>query len=82
MTRHNARRTSPPPVHFDGQLHWFTSCFDPTDDRCSRCQGPIAEDEVPLVLFKEVGRALWEARICERCTPLIARLFKESPSKS
>lgn len=60
-----------PPVIFDGWLHWYTHWFDPADDRCSLCRGPIAENEVPLILFQE-RRALgqtWQARVCPACTP-------------
>lgn len=58
---------------FDGFLSWYTEWFDQTDDRCSNCHGPIAEEEVPLILFKEVPSAgqTWQARICEACLPII-----------
>lgn len=64
-----------PPIHYDGRLYWFTEWFDPEDDRCSWCLGPIGEDEVPLMLFKDVGAATWQARVCEACTPLVVRLL-------
>jgi hypothetical protein len=66
------RKGAAPPVIFDGWLHWYTEWFDPADDCCSLCRGPIAEEDVPLILFKEVKVAgqTWQARICEACMPV------------
>lgn len=70
------RRT--PPTHFDGRFHWYTKWVDFADDRCSLCRGPIGEDEIPLILWRDVqvvpnGKSqTWEARFCETCTPIVA----------
>jgi len=56
------------PMTYDGLLFWYCSWFDPGDDRCSVCRRPILEEEVPLILFKRVGRATHQARIhAESC---------------
>jgi hypothetical protein len=58
-----------PPLAFDGLFFWYTEWVDPTDDRCSRCRGAIAEDSVPLILFQQRrDGATWQARFCERCS--------------
>lgn len=69
------RRAEAPPMHFDGVFHWYTEWFSESDDRCCYCRGPIAEESVPLILWKDVGHQTWMARFCETCTPrLLARL--------
>lgn len=74
------RRITPaagvPPIQYDGQFWWYTDWFDSTDDRCSRCRGPIGEDDVPLCLFKEGGAATWQARFCATCTPAVVTLLQ------
>lgn len=70
-----AKRSAVPPVIFDGFLIWYMEWFDPDQDRCSLCSGPIAEDEVPLILFKDVPAAgqTWQARVCGMCMPTVFR---------
>ena len=65
------RGRAAPPMAFDGRFHWYTEWFDPADDRCCLCRGPIAEEDVPLILFKQVGRATWQARFCDLCTGVV-----------
>lgn len=69
------RTSSPAPkVVFDGLIYWFTEKFDPDDDRCCCCRGPISEDSVPLMLFRDVRvvgartKQTWLARFCEKCS--------------
>jgi hypothetical protein len=70
-----------PPIAFDGRFYWYTEWFDPSDDRCSLCRGPIDEETVPLCLFKEIRETddrrrkpeTWQARFCEACTPIVIR---------
>jgi hypothetical protein len=74
-----ATRDAAPPIQFDGRFHWYTERHDPDDDRCSLCQGPIAEEEVPLILFTAVKDATWQARFCEACTPNAFALLRRRP---
>jgi len=53
----------PPPMRKDGDLWWYTEWFDPSDDRCCVCQTLIPEEDVPLILFKDVGGQTWQCRI-------------------
>lgn len=65
-------RADVPPIHFDGRIYWYSERYDPADDRCSLCRGPIGEDDVPLMLFKDApGDATWMARFCDTCTPVL-----------
>jgi hypothetical protein len=56
-------RRTPPPMHYDGHLWWYTERFDPAEDRCCVCRELIPEEEVPLILFKTVGTATWQTRL-------------------
>jgi hypothetical protein len=37
---------------------------EPPGDRCSFCEAPLKEDDVPLVMWSSEG---WTARFCDRC---------------
>jgi hypothetical protein len=50
-------------LHYDGRLYWYTEWFDPAADLCCLCRQPIPEDDVPLILFKTVGRQTWQCRL-------------------
>jgi hypothetical protein len=52
-----------PPMQYDGHFWWYTEWFDETDDRCCVCRQLIPEDDVPLILFKDVGGQTWQTRI-------------------
>jgi hypothetical protein len=52
-----------PPMQYDGRLWWYTEWFDPAADLCCVCRQPIPEEDVPLILFKDVGRQTWQSRI-------------------
>lgn len=40
-------------------------------DRCSRCNEPIGEDAVPLMLWNESGERMWV--YCEACSGSMLR---------
>lgn len=56
-------RARVPPMAYDGRLWWYTDWFDPAADLCCLCREPIPEDDVPLILFKDVGGQTWESRM-------------------
>jgi len=71
------KATAAPPIVFDGFLYWFTEYFDVGEDRCSRCQELIPEEDVPLQLFNQRrDGSTWLARICESCAPLVISLMR------
>jgi hypothetical protein len=37
---------------------------EPRTDKCSYCDAPLSEDEVPLILWNNDG---WAAEFCEAC---------------
>jgi len=57
------RRDDGPPMEFDGRIYWYVKYHEPEDDRCCVCRQPIAEEDVPLILFRERGRDTLMARI-------------------
>jgi hypothetical protein len=64
-------------IEFDGEVYWYIDWHDPSEDRCSRCRGLIAEDDIPLILWSEDGvrmaRLHWEP-----CAQPIIRQMKRS----
>ena len=52
-----------PPMFYDGTLFWYTAWFDPAEDRCCVCRGPIPDAEVPLILFQDVQGQTWQSRM-------------------
>ena len=70
-------RRQPPTVVADG-ICWFTTW---PDDSCSVCRGRLPEDEVPLMLWKDVGDQTWQAQFCETCTPMVLELFNTSATR-
>lgn len=76
MPAQRGKRPAAPPMHFDGRFYWYMEYVDPADDQCCLCRGPIGEDEVPLMLFKDVGRETWQARFCEICTGVVISFLR------
>ncbi len=37
---------------------------EPPSDTCSYCEAPIADDDVPLIIWNAEG---WAARFCDAC---------------
>jgi hypothetical protein len=58
-----------PPMEFDGRMFWYLEYFNPADDRCCapECRQLIAEDDVPLILFKNTGPACRQSRLHVAC---------------
>jgi hypothetical protein len=71
-------RDDGPPMAFDGRIFWYVSHYSPDDDRCCApgCRQLIAEDDVPLILFKGSGKACQQARLHVRCAEQLG-LFRQ-----
>lgn len=69
------RNGQTPPIVYDGRFWWYTEWWDPTDDRCCRCQARIGDEETALELWRHVGPRTWSARFCHGCTPVVVRML-------
>jgi hypothetical protein len=79
-------RRQTPTLEFDGRIFWYVGWFDPADDICCApdCRKPIAEEEVPLCLFKSRigGAATHQSRLHFACADRLGllRLVARRPS--
>jgi hypothetical protein len=40
-------------IEFDGLLYWYRGWFDATEDRCSFCRELIADEETPILIWRD-----------------------------